>query len=133
EMFAPAWRERAVEDDEGAPFFNDTQKYVGTSTLTDTSARQNSEVHGPYGPERNGAVKDEVGAPSVSGSSILVRAILADGLVDELNLCVFPVTRGAGPRLFPEGVTPAKLERRDAQVYDNGVLYLAYRPVSDER
>ncbi|WP_028850832.1 dihydrofolate reductase family protein [Thermocrispum municipale] len=133
EMFAPAWRERTVEDDEGAPFFNDTQKYVVSSTLTDTSAWQNSEVLGPYDPERIRALKDEVGDLYVSGSATLVRAMLADGLVDELNLCVFPVTRGAGPRLFPEGVPPAKLERRDAQVYDNGVLYLAYRPVSDER
>ncbi len=34
-MFAPAWSTRTVEDDEGAPFFNDTQKYVVSSTLTD--------------------------------------------------------------------------------------------------
>lgn len=36
EMFAPAWRERTVEDDEGAPFFNDTEKLVvGTSPLVE--------------------------------------------------------------------------------------------------
>ncbi len=28
EMFAPAWSTRTAEDDPGAPFFNDTQKYV---------------------------------------------------------------------------------------------------------
>ena len=28
EMFAPAWSTRTVEDDPGAPFFNDTTKYV---------------------------------------------------------------------------------------------------------
>src|SRR6476660_9283748 len=34
EMFEPAWSTRTVEDDPGAPFFNDTTKYVVSSTLT---------------------------------------------------------------------------------------------------
>src|SRR3954469_17314337 len=34
EMFEPAWSNRTVEDDPGAPFFNDTMKYVVSSTLT---------------------------------------------------------------------------------------------------
>ena len=33
EMFEPAWSTRTVEDDPGAPFFNDTTKYVVSSTL----------------------------------------------------------------------------------------------------
>jgi dihydrofolate reductase len=28
EMFAPAWRDRTVEEDPGAPFFNETEKVV---------------------------------------------------------------------------------------------------------
>jgi RibD C-terminal domain. len=35
EMFEPAWSVRTAEDDPGAPFFNDTTKYVVSSTLTD--------------------------------------------------------------------------------------------------
>ena len=34
EMFEPAWSVRTVEDDPGAPFFNDTMKYVVSGTLT---------------------------------------------------------------------------------------------------
>jgi dihydrofolate reductase len=37
EMFEPAWSWRTVEDDPGAPFFNDTTKYVVSSTLQDPS------------------------------------------------------------------------------------------------
>src|SRR3954453_21053981 len=33
EMFEPAWSTRTAEDDPGAPFFNDTTKYVVPSTL----------------------------------------------------------------------------------------------------
>ena len=43
----------------------------------------------------------------VSGSITLVRAMLADGLIDGLHLFVYPLTLGAGPRLFPEGAAPA--------------------------
>ena len=60
---------------------------------------------------------------------MLVRALLADGLVDELHLFVFPLTVGAGPRLFPEEQPPAKFTLARSDGYDNGVLYLAYRPV----
>ena len=35
--------------------------------------------------------------------------MLADGLVDELHLFVYPLTRGVGPRLFPEDAAPRKL------------------------
>jgi dihydrofolate reductase len=32
--------------------------------------------------------------------------MLADGLVDELHLFVYPLTRRSGPRLFPEEAAP---------------------------
>ena len=54
--------------------------------------------------------------------------MLADGLVDELHLFVYPLTRGPGPRLFPEGAAPGKLALARSDSYDNGVVYLAYRP-----
>jgi dihydrofolate reductase len=38
---------------------------------------------------------------------MLVRAMLADGLIDELHLFVYPLTRGPGPRLFPEAARPS--------------------------
>jgi dihydrofolate reductase len=128
EMFEPAWSTRTEEDDPGAPFFNDTTKYVVSGTLTEATWR-NSEIVGPYDPERIRRLKDEVdGDLYVSGSGTLVRAMLADGLVDGLHLFVFPLTRGSGPRLFPDGAEPIKLSLEQSDRYDNGVLYQAYRP-----
>src|SRR6201993_1310658 len=49
EMFEPAWSTRTAEDDPGAPFFNDTPKYVVSSTLTAPTWR-NTRVIGPYDP-----------------------------------------------------------------------------------
>src|SRR5215208_5968936 len=97
EMFEPAWSTRTVEDDPGAPFFNDTTKYVVSGTLTEATWR-NSKIVGPYDPATIASLKDEVeGDLYVSGSITLVRAMLADGLVDELDLFVYPLTRGTGP------------------------------------
>jgi dihydrofolate reductase len=127
EMFEPAWSTRTVEDDPGAPFFNDTTKYVVSSSLT-TATWRNSEIIGPYDPGAIRRLKHELdGDIYTSGSAMLVRAMLADGLVDELHLCVYPLTRGSGPRLFPDGAEPAKLSHAASESYDNGVVYLAYR------
>ena len=54
--------------------------------------------------------------------------MLTDGLVDELHLFVYPLTRGSGPRLFTEGAAPAKLSLAACESYQNEVVYLAYRP-----
>jgi dihydrofolate reductase len=127
EMFEPAWSVRTVEEDPGAPFFNDTPKYVVSGTLTEATWR-NSQLIGPYDPDAIRRLKDEVdGDIYISGSGMLVRALLADSLVDEVHLFVYPLTRGSGPRLFPDGAPPYKLSLATSETYDNGVVYLAYR------
>ena len=128
EAFEPAWSTRTVEDDPGAPFFNDTTKYVVSGTLK-TATWRNSKIIGPYDPDAIRRLKGEVdGDLYVSGSGTLVRAMLADGLVDELHLFVYPLTRGSGQRLFPEGAPSRKLTLAATESYENGVVYLAYRP-----
>ncbi|HET6689932.1 MAG TPA: dihydrofolate reductase family protein [Miltoncostaeaceae bacterium] len=130
EMFAPAWSSRTVDDDPGAPFFNDTPKHVVSSTLTDPSW-SNSSVLGPYDPDAIARLRDATdGDVFVAGSGTLVRAMLADGLVDGLHLFLFPLTRGEGPRLFPDGAPPRTLELAESHPYPNGVVWMSYRPVA---
>jgi riboflavin biosynthesis pyrimidine reductase len=90
---------------------------------------RNSKIIGPYDPDAIRSLKDEVeGDLYVSGSGTLVRAMLADGLVDELHLFVYPLTRGSGPRLFPEEAAAGKLALAACESYENGVVSLACRP-----
>ncbi|WP_336922844.1 dihydrofolate reductase family protein [Aquipuribacter sp. SD81] len=125
EMFAPAWSTRTVEDDPGAPFFNDTHKYVVSSTLADPGWGPATVL--PYDADRIRALKDEVdGDLYVSGSATLVRALLADGLVDELNLVQYPVALGEGIRLFPEGSPRTPLRLDGVEDFGNGVVLLRY-------
>ncbi|HEY8300294.1 MAG TPA: dihydrofolate reductase family protein [Jatrophihabitans sp.] len=128
EMFAQAWPQRTAEDDPGAPFFNDTPKYVVSTTLTDPQW-QNSTVLAGYDAEAIRQLKDSTkGELYVSGSGTLVRAMLADGLVDELHLFVFPLTRGpADERLFPADGPAVRLELIACERYDNGAVHLGYR------
>ena len=127
EMFEPAWSVRTADEDPGAPFMNDTTKYVVSSSLK-TATWRNSKIVGAYDAATIRRIKDDTdGGIYVSGSGTLVRALLADGLVDELHLCVYPLTRGKGPRLFVEDSTPGKWALADCEHFDNGVVYLRYR------
>jgi dihydrofolate reductase len=127
EMFAPVWSTRTAAEDPGAPFFNDTPKYVVSSTLS-SADWNNSTVLGPYSAGAIRALKERVdGGIYVSGSGSLVRAMLADGLVDELHLFVFPVALGTGQRLFAGQGDRLRFELAGSEVYDNGVVYLDYR------
>ena len=129
QMFEPAWSPRTAKEDPGAPFFNDTTKYVVSATLAPAKATwRNSNVIGAYDPDAIRKLKADVGDLYVSGSGTLVRAMLADGLVDELHLLVYPVTRGASPRLFPDRAAPGKLSLAACESFGHGVVYLSYRP-----
>src|SRR5919197_964124 len=122
EMFEPAWSTRTAEDDPGAPFFNESPKYVVSSTL-ERADWNNSTILGGYDADAIRSLKDEVdGDIYVSGSGMLVQALLDDGLADELHLFVYPVALGTGLRLFPEG-SQTQLALAGTDVYDNGVVH----------
>jgi dihydrofolate reductase len=126
EIYEPAWSARTDDDDPGAPFMNGTAKFVVSSTLKETTW-QNSKIVGPYSTDAIRQVKNDVdGGIYVSGSATLVRALIADGLLDELHLFVYPVTRGAGPHLFPNDVL-SRWSLAHSATFDNGVIYVVYQ------
>jgi dihydrofolate reductase len=129
EMFAPAWSQRTADEDPGAPFMNESPKHVVSGTL-ERADWSNSTVLGPYAPEAIRTLKAEVGGDLyVSGSITLVRALLADGLVDGLHLFVYPVALGAGLRLFADGQA-VKFGLAASEAYDSGVVRLSYEPAA---
>jgi dihydrofolate reductase len=130
EMFEPAWSTRTAADDPGAPFMNETLKYVVSSTLEKPTWR-NSAIVGPYHPDVIRRLKDEVdGGIYISGSVTLVQALIGDGLVDELHLFVYPLTTGGRLRLFTEGALGTRWSLTASETYANGVVRLGYRPQS---
>jgi dihydrofolate reductase len=128
EMFAPAWSTRTVEDDPGAPFFNDTHKYVVGSQEPNVEWGPSTRL-GPYDPTAIRTLKDTTdGVIYISGSGTLVRALLRDQLVDDLHLFVYPVALGRGKRLLDGDLDQTRLALKAHEAYDNGVVHLDYGP-----
>ncbi|MDP1635207.1 MAG: dihydrofolate reductase family protein [Gallionellaceae bacterium] len=63
----------------------------------------------------------------VYGSGNFVQTLLKHDLVDEFWLKIYPVTLGAGKRLFADGARPAAFELTDSKVSPLGVIFANYR------
>jgi RibD C-terminal domain len=68
------------------------------------------------------------GGDRLSGSSTLVSWLLRQGLLDQLDLLVFPVVLGAGKRLFSEPDGEAPLRLAGSEAFGTGVVHLTYVP-----
>jgi dihydrofolate reductase len=64
----------------------------------------------------------------VHGSGSLIRWLLDNGLVDEINLLTFPVVVGQGTRLFPDNGPDTALELVESRTTPIGVTIQVYRP-----
>jgi dihydrofolate reductase len=98
---------------------NAVPKLVASTTLTDTSAWSNSAV---LDGELIPAVRREPRDVIVIGSLSVVRALMAEDLIDEYRLLTFPTVAGAGQRLFPEDGPGRFLEYRAAEPAGAAVL-----------
>ncbi len=115
-------------DDPFASFLNSVDKYVVSNTLSQADWNNTTVIPGASAAEQVAELKQRDGADiSMSGSAVLVRWLLAEGLLDELRLLVHPIAVGSGQRLFEETPThPLKLA--ESETFDSGVLNLTYTP-----
>jgi len=127
EGFAAAWP--SMTDEVGfAEKMNGMPKFVVSSTLTDLQWN-NSTLLGPDLAEEVAKLKQRPGGDIlVAGSATLVRGLMAEGLVDEYRLMVFPIVLGSGKRLFGESDDPSVLTLVDSKTLDSGTLILTYHP-----
>jgi dihydrofolate reductase len=63
----------------------------------------------------------------VPGSGALVRWLLANELVDQIDLVTYPVIVGQGTRLFPESGPDIALELVTSRTTSRGVTIQTYR------
>jgi dihydrofolate reductase len=68
------------------------------------------------------------GELQVHGSGALIRWLLDNGLVDEMNLLVAPVVVGQGTRLFPESGPDLALDLVESRAFPKGMTLRVYRP-----
>jgi dihydrofolate reductase len=112
-----------------ASFINDTAKYVASSTLTEVTWRNSTLIKGDILTEVAEMKRADGRDIGVHGSPTLARSLLDGGLLDELNLAVFPVLSDEkNPRLFQGYERTRKLTLTAAQQTHTGVMFLTYRP-----
>lgn len=106
-------------------YLNAVDKYVVSSTLDDPGWENSTVLRGPIADEVR-ALKEAPGRDIVAtGSTQLVHALIAAGLVDEYRLFVFPVVVGHGARLFESA--DIKLALLETRPFVSGAVLLRYR------
>jgi dihydrofolate reductase len=122
--FAEFWP-KADPEDPITGQMNGSQKYVVSTTLTEATWENSTIVSGDVKAELT-ALKQEKNL-GTTGSAVLVRWLLEQGLVDELHLLVHPVVIGKGQKLFEDGAkVPLKL--LSATPFATGVVHMVYGP-----
>jgi dihydrofolate reductase len=129
QVSAAAWPQRG-----GDPFsdwINRAQKYVVSDTLTEADLTWNptTVIRSADLVKEVGALRNRPGGDIyIYGSLTLVRALLAQGMLDELLLMIEPITLGGGKTLFPTDGELRKFELIDARTAATGVQVCRYRP-----
>jgi dihydrofolate reductase len=130
DIFAAHWpHAEHGEDAELAKVFNRITKYVATSSRAPLTWGPSAALHDPVADVAK--LKRETGRDLViQGSSVLVHSLLAHRLIDEITLLVFPVTLGAGKRIFSAD-TQGALKLVSSRTTPGGVVISKYLPDGD--
>jgi dihydrofolate reductase len=106
--------------------FDRIAKHVATHS-PDTLSWQNSRALGPDVVGALRALKASEGPVLLTqGSSGLIQTLLAEDLMDELRLLIFPLVLGKGKRLFGEGAVPAAFKLADSAISPSGIILTRY-------
>ena len=101
---------------------------VVVSTTLDRAEWQNSTLISGNVTEEITKLKQRPGRTiNMSGSGTLVTWLLRGGLLDQLDLLVFPVVVGHGKRLFAGEGGQAGLKLAGSQTFSTGVVHLSYQ------
>ena len=136
ELFAGFWgapelARAATEDPENnriAAALNGRPKYLASTTITAPGWAGTTVLTGDTAAAIGKLKAERPGELQVHGSATLVRWLLANDLVDELDLLIVPVVLGQGTRLFPDAGPAIALDLVDSRTDSKGVTIQVYRP-----
>ncbi|SDA82061.1 dihydrofolate reductase family protein [Mesorhizobium qingshengii] len=123
DIFAAYW---PYQNDPIADAFNPATKYVATHR-PDSLTWQNTQSLGPDIVATVRRLKQEDGPDLlIQGSGSLIQTLLANGLIDEIRLMIFPLLLGKGKRLFGDSAMPAAFKLVKSQTSSTGVIMATY-------
>jgi len=129
EIFAGSW---GTWDDPGdSPIWtalNTRPKYVASTKPFDPEWANTTVLTGDAAAAIRALKAQAGGEMEVHGSGVLVRWLLANDLVDEINLITVPVVVGQGTRLFPDSGPDLALDVLESRITPSGVSIQVYKP-----
>jgi dihydrofolate reductase len=128
DIFARSWG--AFEDPNASPIaaaLNAKPKYVVSSALKDLTWAGTTVLSGELASEIGVLKQRGSGRLVVPGSGALVRSLLALGLVDQIDLVIYPIIVGQGQRLFPETGADLMLQLVSSRTSPAGLTMQSFR------
>ncbi len=126
DIWAPYWPHHA----DAWPNVNTATKYIASNTMT-SGEWQPSVFLGGDIVEKIAKIKQQQGPDlHVWGSGNLIQTLIKHDLVDVFWLMIYPITLGAGKRLFADGAIPAAFKVTESIVTPNGVIIVNYERAS---
>ncbi len=122
DIWAPYWPQHA----DIWPGVNTAVKYVASQTVTSSPWQPSVFLNGDAA-EQIARIQQQPGPDlQVWGSSELVQTLIHQDLVDVFWLMIYPITLGAGKRLFAQGALPRAFQVTDSTVTPKGVIIAQY-------
>jgi dihydrofolate reductase len=122
ELFASYWPQQGEDDP-----INQATKYVVSNTMTGHDWKPSVFLGGNVVRQITELKQSEGPDLQVHGSAGMVQTLMEHDLVDEYWLKLFPITIGAGKRLFDRGTIPASFTLVESAISPSGVVIAAYR------
>jgi len=126
EIFAAHWPYQ--KNDPISAVFDRVQKYVVATTPVALSWQNSTLINGDVVNELKKLKNCDGPNLLVNGSGKLMQTLLKHNLVDVLHTWTFPVTLGAGKRLFEDGTQAAQWRLTNSSVSTTGVIMASYVP-----
>lgn len=115
-----------MDNDPFGKAMNAIAKFVVSRTLTSTEAWRNSTLIKDNVIEEVKKLKMQPGQNILmDGSSVLLKTLIENDLVDELQLHIYPLSLGGGKRIFPEGKR-VNLKLLESKSLPTGVVFNHY-------
>ncbi len=128
DIFASFWPHQT---DPPAASLNAARKYVASRKPRKLDWKNSTLLSGDVVEEIRKLKQEDGPELQVHGSGDFIQTLLKNDLVDELWLKIFPVTLGAGKRLFGAGTSPAAFRVVKSTTSPSGVIVASYQRSGD--
>jgi dihydrofolate reductase len=124
DIFAGYWPRHEGQFADG---LNNANKYVASHAPLKMKWKNSHRIEGDVAEGVRKLKAEDRPELQVHGSGNFIQTLLKHDLVDELWLKIFPVTLGAGKRLFADGSIPVSFELTECKTSPKGVIFANYR------